>query len=130
MKITGIRIDRHTIPFEPKYQDEARSCGPLDVYDDYNSDERNRYYRSSGDYKDGMMTGMFLTVTTDEGLEGSHGPIDTRHTLLTAVDGLAGHITGRDPLDIRMLWDIMSRFDRHSRSGIAMMAISAVDLAL
>jgi L-alanine-DL-glutamate epimerase-like enolase superfamily enzyme len=33
-------------------------------------------------------------------------------------------------MENRMIWDIMSRFDRHSRAGIMMMAISAVDIAL
>ena len=130
MKITGIRLDRHTIEFKPKYPWEERSVGPLDIYDDYNRDQRNKKYPTASEYKDGMQSGIFLTVTTDEGLEGSCGPIENRHTLLTAADGLAGHLIGRDPLDTRLLWDVMSRFDRHSRSGIAMMAISAVDIAL
>jgi L-alanine-DL-glutamate epimerase-like enolase superfamily enzyme len=77
-----------------------------------------------------MMTGAFLAVTTDEGIEGLHGPIVYRSQLMTAADGLAHHLIGRDPLETRLLWDVMSRFDRHSRAGINLMAISTTDIAL
>jgi len=73
---------------------------------------------------------MFLVIGTDEGIEGEHGPIENRSELLTIADGLAQHLIGSDPLETRLLWDVLSRFDRHSRSGLMMMAISAVDIAL
>jgi L-alanine-DL-glutamate epimerase-like enolase superfamily enzyme len=130
MKITGIELRAYSIPFEPPYKGGDRSVGPLDIYDEYADNVRKPYVRGPGSYKDGVMTGAFLAVMTDEGLEGLHGPIVYRSQLLTAVDGLAHHLVGRDPMDTRFLWDIMSRFDRHSRSGIGLMAISTVDIAL
>jgi L-alanine-DL-glutamate epimerase-like enolase superfamily enzyme len=33
-------------------------------------------------------------------------------------------------METRQLWEVYSRFDRHSRSGVMMMAISSVDIAL
>ncbi|GHU65820.1 galactonate dehydratase [Clostridia bacterium] len=130
MKITGIELRQYTIPYTPEYIESTRSVGPLDIYDEYAQDIRRPYVRGPGSYRNGMLTGAFLAVTTDEGVEGLHGPIIYRSQLMTAVDGLAHHLIGRDPLETRLLWDIMSRFDRHSRAGIHLMAISTVDIAL
>ncbi len=130
MKITGVKITLHTMEFSPKYQHEDRQVGPLDFYDEYRTGERRPSLKGPGERKNGLLSQAFLTIVTDEGFEGTHGPIDYRSQLLTIVDGLAPHLIGRDPLENRMLWDIMSRFERHSRSGVMMMAISAVDIAL
>ncbi|GHU79280.1 L-rhamnonate dehydratase [Clostridia bacterium] len=130
MKITGIKIIRRTIWFEPRYRAVARSCGPLDIWDEYNARGRETVKNRAPDKGGGEVSGNFLVVTTDEGFEGCSGPVENRSELLTAVDGLAQHIVGRDPLNNRMIWDIMSRFDRHSRAGLMMMAISAVDIAI
>lgn len=130
MKITGLQLVRHTIPYTPKYRSEERSVGPLDVYDEYADDTRKAYVRGPGGYRDGLLSGVFLKITTDEGLEGVHGPIIYRSQLLTVMDGLAQHLVGRDPMEHRLLWDVMSRFDRHSRSGVMLMAISTADIAL
>jgi L-rhamnonate dehydratase len=130
MKITGIKLVSHATQYTPKYKNEDRSTGPLDIYEEYNGMGKRPNIRFADAYHDGILEGVFLTVTTDEGLEGIHGPIDCRAQLMVAVDGLAQHLVGRDPLDTRMIWDIMNRFDRHSRSGVMMMAISAVDIAL
>ena len=35
MKITGVRLDRHTMKFQPKFQHSDRSVGPLDMYPEY-----------------------------------------------------------------------------------------------
>ena len=131
MKITGITLHKHTSPYMPKYPaGVARSVGPLDIYDEYGMGKIRANMPSSSSYKNGMLSEVFLSVTTDEGIVGTHGPIEYRAQLMVAVEGLAPHIIGRNPHDNRMLWDIMSRFDRHSRSGIMLMAISAVDNAI
>jgi L-alanine-DL-glutamate epimerase-like enolase superfamily enzyme len=131
MKITGIKLYNYISPYTAKWPGEARSCGPLDIYPEYGRSERNPYMmRGVGGAGAGEIAGAFLAVTTDEGVSGIHGPIAYRSQLLVAADGLSGHIAGRDPLENRMLWDIMSRFDRHARSGLMLMAISAVDIAL
>jgi L-alanine-DL-glutamate epimerase-like enolase superfamily enzyme len=131
MKITGINIVRRTCRFEPKYQSEARSVGPLDAYEEYAADMVKRSPGpKTGANVPGVQSGLFIEIATDGGITGQYGVIENRAELLTIVDGLAGHLIGRDPLENRKLWDILSRFDRHSRGGLMMMAISAVDIAL
>ncbi|MDR2931549.1 MAG: hypothetical protein LBV27_00415, partial [Oscillospiraceae bacterium] len=130
MKITGVKLYRHTAPYTAKYQSEDRSVGPLDVYDEYSQGIRTRGGKAAGKAGTGTLSAAFLSITTDEGVEGVHGPIEYRSQLLVAVENLAPHIIGRDPLENRMIWDILSRFDRHSRSGVMMMAISTIDIAL
>ena len=85
MKITGLRIDRHSIPYTPKYKSEARSAKPLDVYPEYDSGERSPRMRAASDYKDGILSEYFLVISTDEGVEGIHGPVDYRGQLLIAL---------------------------------------------
>jgi L-alanine-DL-glutamate epimerase-like enolase superfamily enzyme len=131
VKITGINIVRKTCRFEPKYQSEARSVGPLDAWEEYAFAESRKNSRSGAEKKvPGTQTGHFIEITTDEGFTGCYGIIENRAELLTIMDGLAAHLVGRDPLENRVIWDILSRFDRHSRGGVMMMAISAVDIAL
>ena len=148
MKITEVRIVKKTTRFEPKYKNEDRSCGPLDIYaDDLWDRERERakdYARSapallaseqpparvSEKQAHGMVSGYFISIATDEGLTGECGPLSYRSEMLAVMDGLAARLIGQNPLKNRRLWDEMSRFDRHSRSGVMMMAISALDIAL
>lgn len=130
MKITGIRVYRHTVPYQPRYTGGERSVGPLDIYEEYARDIRGRDMPMLRTVAGGMLDSVFLEVCTDEGVSGIHGPVEYAAQLLTAVEGLGAHITGRDPMEHRLLWDIMSRFDSNSRAGIMMMAISAVDIAL
>ena len=130
MTIKSLHIEKRTCRFEPMFKSEERSVGPLDIYEEYNDDSRNRYMKSASSASNGNVTALFLVITTDEGISGEYGPIENRAEILTITDGIAQHLIGRDPLENRMLWDIISRFDRHSRSGIMMMAISSVDIAL
>ena len=130
MKITGIKLYNYISPFTPKWQNAARSCGLLDIYPEYNQASHNPNMRGTGGAQEGEISGAFIVITTDEGVSGIHGPITYRSQLLVIMDGLCRHIIGRDPLEHRMLWDIMSRFDRHARSGLMLMAISALDIAL
>ena len=126
MKITAVNIIKRTCRFEPKYKTEARSVGPLDIYGNYTVPVK----KSVPDTEPGTKTGFFVEISTDSGITGQYGIVESKPELLTIMDGLCDHLIGRDPLENRMLQDIMSRFDRHSRSGIMMMAISALDIAL
>jgi len=150
MKISDVKIVRKVTRFTPRYKNEDRSCGPLDIYNDDQWDrERERekeMARSapaiivpeqaprSGAVAEkpapGTISGYFISIETDEGMTGEHGPIAYRSELLTIMDGLRARLIGRNPLKNRRLWDEMSRFDRHSRSGVMMMAISSLDVAL
>ena len=150
MKIAEVKIVRKITRFEPKFRSEDRSCGPLDIYADDQWDRERELEKElarsapalitpeqltrSGAYSEilepGTISGYFLIIKTDEGLAGECGPLPYRSELLTIMDGLAARLTGQNPLKNRRLWDEMSRFDRHSRSGVMMMAISALDVAL
>jgi L-alanine-DL-glutamate epimerase-like enolase superfamily enzyme len=131
MKITSVRILRRACRFEGRYRSEARSVGPLDAYGDYpGAAAPAGKPPSPAEGEPGTHRGLFVEIGTDGGIAGEYGVIENRAELLTIMDGLAAYLLGRDPLENRMLWDIMSRFDRHSRSGLMMMAISALDIAL
>ena len=125
MKITGINIVKKTCRFERRYISETRQVNQLDAWDEF----AFRPYKS-GEEDTGKRSGHFIEITTDEGFTGQYGIIESRPELLTVMDSLKNLIIGRDPLENRMLWDLMSRSDRHARSGIIMMAISALDTAL
>ena len=126
MKITSVNVIKRSCKFEPKYVSETRQANQMDVYGDI----RVTAQRPRPKKEPGIITGHFIEIATDGGYSGQYGVIDNRAELFTVMDGLADHLIGRDPLENRMLWDLMSRYDRHSRSGLQMMAISALDIAL
>jgi len=131
VKITGIKIYRHTIRYKSVFPGGERSVAPRDIYGGFDASSWVRMIEEKLDEATERDTeAMFLFVTTDEGITGVHGPIEYRAELLTAAETLAPVIEGRDPLDNRMLWDMMLRCERHARSGITLMAIGAVDIAL
>jgi len=127
LKITGVKILKRTCNYVNRY---ARELGPItkpEHYDEY----AYRYppIRSTGE-NPGQRIGHFIEVNTDEGISGQYGIIESKPELLAIMDGLKDYVIGKDPLDSRMIWDMMSRYDRHARSGIMMMAISALDIAI
>ena len=150
MKITGVKIVKRVTGFEPKYKSEDRQCGMLDIYaDDQWDREREReremarsapalmapeHQPRSGTFAErdapNTISGYFVAITTDEGITGECGPLPYRSEMLAIMDGLAARLYGQNPIKNRRLWDEMFRFDRHSRSGVMMMAISALDVAL
>lgn len=136
MKITGLRIEHLTTTDSPPYRTEARQANMLDVYPEYAEMGAGRKPSTRGDrgksngHEKGKHTAPFVVIETDEGLEGWHGPIEYHAQQLIIMEGLASHLIGRDPLETRMLWDIMSRFERHASTGMMLCAISAVDIAL
>lgn len=72
---------------------------------------------------------LYLSIRTEDGLEGLYGPVD-REAAIVVLSQLKAFVTGKDALAGEKLWDQMYRFNRHARSGHMMMAISAVDNAL
>ena len=127
MKITAVNILKRTCNFEKTYQSVERQTNQMDNYGDL---ERPADYAPPKNAADTLKTGLFIEISTDGGVSGEYGFVESRAELLSIFEGLSACLIGRDPLDNRMLWDMMSRFDRHSRSGIMMMAISALDIAL
>jgi L-alanine-DL-glutamate epimerase-like enolase superfamily enzyme len=72
---------------------------------------------------------IFMFIDCDQGVSGMYGPIN--ESLGRAVMGqFARIVIGENPHAIERIWDKMYRQAIHGRKGEAMMAISAVDLAL
>jgi L-rhamnonate dehydratase len=99
---------------------------PLYVYDEY----RPPVYQDKKPVeKTSAISQIYLRIRTDAGLDGLYGPID-REAAFVVHDQLRHFLTGKDPLAGEALWDQMYRSNRHSRDGLFLMAISAVDNTL
>jgi L-rhamnonate dehydratase len=92
------------------------------------------------DVGDGTQDVLVVLVHTDEGLTGI-GEVHTSPTVGEAIvhaplshvrsRGLAEALTGRDPLDVESCWQRMyEATEVYGRRGVAIHAISGVDLAL
>jgi len=73
--------------------------------------------------------GLYVEVLADDGTAGIFGPIEEEQAVVIRT-ALRPFLLGRDPLATELLHDQMLRMHRHGRSGLFMMAISAVDCAL
>ncbi|MDQ6679007.1 MAG: mandelate racemase, partial [Acidobacteriota bacterium] len=105
---------------------EQYQVNPLYVYDQY----RPPVYRDKAPVEKSVaMKEIYLRVRTDAGLDGLYGPID-REAAIIVQEQLRPFLVGKDPLAGEAVWDQMYRSNRHSRDGLFMMAISAVDNAL
>lgn len=72
---------------------------------------------------------LYLKISTDGGVEGLYGPVDTEAAVF--VDRFfRSRLIGQDPLAGEAFWDRMFRADRHSRGSHFLMGLSAVDNAL
>jgi len=99
---------------------------PLHVYDEYRP---KPFHEGTPATRTVDARALYLKIKTDAGLEGVYGPIDTEAAIVVDQQ-LRRFLIGKDPLAVEALWDQMHRSNRHSRRGIFMMAISAVDNAL
>ena len=72
---------------------------------------------------------IYLRIRTNGGAYGLYGPIDVEAATIVNQE-LRSFLIGKDALGGEALWDQMYRSNRHSRDGIFMMAISAVDNTL
>ena len=103
-----------------------RQVNPLDIYDDF----RPGVYRDRpGKIERRPIKAIYLRITTGGGGFGLYGPID-REAATIALEDLRSFVIGKDALAGEALWDEMYRSNRHSRAGIFLMAISAIDNAL
>ncbi len=72
---------------------------------------------------------FYLSIRTEDGLEGLYGPVD-REAATVLAGPLKTFLLGKDALAGEKVWDQMYRSNRHARSSHMMMAISAADNAL
>jgi L-rhamnonate dehydratase len=99
---------------------------PLAIYDGFRPDV---YQDKPGPEKQVKTTAIYLRIRTAAGLDGMYGPIDREAAFLVRQE-LRPFLLGKDALAGEEIWDLMYRSNRHSRDGIFMMAISAVDNTL
>lgn len=89
---------------------------------------------------DGTQDDLLIRIETDEGITG-YGEVDTSPEVgKAAIDAEMSHgtcyglrqiLTGKDPFDIEQIWELMYRkTNYYGRQGVAMHAMSGVDMAL
>ena len=127
LKIKDVEIWKYTGTFErnaPPYQGQV---SPLTVYEEYrlspypdDKTSRQESYEHSN---------FYIRILTENGPEGFYGLVDQPAAHVVLRD-LKPFLIGKNPLAVETLWDQMYRYNRHSRNGHYMMAISAIDNAL
>jgi L-alanine-DL-glutamate epimerase-like enolase superfamily enzyme len=113
------------------YEDEdgvnrQYQVNPLDVYDDL---RRGVYQDRPSKIENHAIKAIYLRIQTNGGAFGLYGPIDHEAAIVVSEE-LRSFVIGKDALAGEALWDEMYRSNRHSRAGIFMMAVSAIDNAL
>jgi L-rhamnonate dehydratase len=127
LKIEAVEL----IELHGRYTEEAgvngqQQVNPEDVYDTL----RPEPYRDHPSGKKEVHTSaVYLRIRTSSGLEGLYGPIEKAAAMVVQTQ-LRPFLLGKDALAGEALWDQMYRSNRHSRDGLFMMAISAVDNTL
>lgn len=122
MKITDVRLFR--VEGEgPAWEFEDRAVEALDLYPSHVK------ATAGGGDAPSRLSATYVEISTDEGVSGHYGPIDSRQAFLIAND-LLESLLGADPLARGLIHDRMLRLYRHGRAGMFVNAISAVDNAL
>ena len=103
-----------------------QQVNPEDIYD---SLRPRPYVDKPSGTKEVQTSAVYLRIHTVGGPEGLYGPIERDAAMVVQTD-LRPFLIGKDALAGETLWDQMYRSNRHSRDGLFMMAISAVDNTL
>jgi L-alanine-DL-glutamate epimerase-like enolase superfamily enzyme len=106
--------------------DHQPQVNPLDVYDALRP---SPYQDKPNGTREVQYEAIYIRIRTADGLEGLYGPIE-REPATIVLEDLQHFLIGKDALAGEALWDQMYRSNRHSRAGIFLMAVSAVDNAL
>lgn len=127
LKIADLELTELTGHYETQAGVNGQfQVNPLDIYD---SLRRKPYHENPGKIQPRTIKEIYLQIRTKGGATGLYGPIDREAAMIVDQD-LRSFLTGKDALAGEALWDQMYRSNRHSRAGIFMMAISAVDNTL
>jgi L-alanine-DL-glutamate epimerase-like enolase superfamily enzyme len=123
--VEAIRLDGHretVTGIDRQYQ-----ANPLHIYDEL----RPPPYRDSPNAtkRTVPVSSIYLRIRTDQALDGIYGPLEKEVAMLV-LDQLRPFLIGKDALAGETLWDQMYRSNRHSRRGLFLMGISAVDNTL
>ena len=127
LKIEAVEL----IELHGRYTEEAgvnkqQQVNPEDVYD---SLRPAPYQDQPSGKKEVHTSAVYVRIRTSGGIEGLYGPIEKTAALVVQAE-LGPFLIGKDALAGETLWDQMYRSNRHSRDGLYMMAISAVDNTL
>jgi L-rhamnonate dehydratase len=127
LKIAAVEL----VELRGRYTEEAgidrqAQVNPLDVYDDLRPQPYKDHPSGS---REVQTSAIYLRIRTAAGLDGLYGPIEKSAAIVVQTE-LRPFLIGKDALAGEALWDQMYRSNRHSRDGIFMMAISAVDNTL
>jgi L-rhamnonate dehydratase len=127
LKITDLEFKEYTGHYDAAAGVNGQyQVNPLDIYEEL---RRPPYHEVPHGSESRVIKAIYLQVKTAEGVNGVYGPIE-RDVALTVLEELRPFIMGKDALAGETLWDQMYRSNRHSRAGLFLMAISAVDNAL
>jgi L-alanine-DL-glutamate epimerase-like enolase superfamily enzyme len=126
MRITSVRvqhIDRSLWGDLAEREKTLPFVTPLDVYADF-QDTRGSWFWDSGM--------AVVQIETDQGVHGTGWCEDGCNAVSRIIDGhLSRLIVGQCPFETEGLWDRMFRASTpYGRKGIALMAISAIDIAI
>jgi L-rhamnonate dehydratase len=132
LKITGIKLvtpveRRPLIKYTPSADawstNGVEVASPMSIYPEYKA------MRSLFMPEPGMLPSVTVEITTDKGIKGygsggpAGGPLIEQH--------FSKLLMGKDPFDVERNWDILFRSSMsYDRAGIAMNAISGLDLAM
>lgn len=127
IKITDVAIHRLQATRTGKESAWQGSVNPIHIY----PDQQPPPYQKVDDPQETTytQTAHYLTIRTDDKIEGLYGPIDTEVVPIINRQ-LKPFLLGKNPLAGERLWDQLYRLNRHARTGHFMMAISAIDNAL
>jgi len=125
MKITDIKFLQVSGTGEFP-QDSGRGVDALDLYPEFGDAAWVESIPGSGARR---IECLYLQIRTDVGIEGLHGPVMPEQ--LDVINRVfRKFLIGRDPLPANLLWDQMFRLERHARTGLVTMGLSALDNAL
>lgn len=141
MKITKVRVyvagkaqiplneaGRASLKYEDREYDSAAPlpekiiANPMSIYPEYIANRASWM---------GMGNRVFVQIETDEGISGLGETTGGKATAAVIKEHLSYFLLGQSPFQVERLWDMMFRVSLpYGRKGIAIMAISGIDLAL
>jgi len=123
MKIVAVKAYLVKPPKRQSWLSSTVIANPMSIHP--------KYYAQRSSWNGPAQAGVVVEITTDEGIvgygQGGGGPVGKE-----IVEGhLSRFLLGEDPFNVELLWDQMFRGTLpYGRKGVAIHAISGVDLAL
>ncbi len=122
MKITAVRT--HVAPMAGSWLNQSLIANPLSGFAEYR-ERRSSWF--------GKMTAAVVEIETDAGHTGLGFAGGAKGAVIRTIvdEHFAGLLLGRNPQEIERLWETLYRASvMYGRRGLAIEAISAIDIAL